>query len=282
MFQFSTKEGMENVLNQGPWRISVPIVTYLKVGLNLISSKLGRLIMLDAHTSITCLNLYGVSSYAKALVEISVNNDFVESLVMFVPLDKGKGHRMASIEIEFESRPPYCTLCRIFNYVDEECPKKGKEEIRNANMDSGPTENVKSKFIQDDINLGQLRSNMNKLMEEDKLLDINTNVAKLMIEEGMAKEKGNLWKRFKEAKEASTSKPRSSMSDIEDESDEDEVYMPDEFKTKIFSSTGGKLTMKDDDLECYDGYETLIYDVPVKMQKFCDQYDIWLNSHVRK
>nr|GEU42203.1 hypothetical protein [Tanacetum cinerariifolium] len=72
MFQFSTKEGMENVLKQGPWRIrSVPlilnvwnpnsvlkkedikkvhvwvkmfnvhVVAYLKVGLTLITAKLG-------------------------------------------------------------------------------------------------------------------------------------------------------------------------------------------------------------------------------------------------
>ncbi|GJW44848.1 zinc knuckle CX2CX4HX4C containing protein [Tanacetum coccineum] len=395
MFQFSTKEGMENALNQGPWRIrSVPlilnfwnpnselkkedikmipvwvklfnvhIVAYSKVGLNLITSKLGRLIMLDAHTSNMCLNSWGMSSYARALVEISTDNEFVESLVVVVPLDKGKGHRMASIKVEFESRPPRCTLCKNFDHVDEECPKKGKEEIRNTNMDGGfvhvkrktnvvnqalklkhieglrlskakpklvykrvdksnsnlettskpkenaphtttkgvdmasekpsvsskemndessrhTNENVKSNFFKDDIDLGQLRSNMNKLVEEDKVIDINTDVAKSVVAEGMTKDKGNLWERFKEAKEAATSKPRSS-NNIEDDSDEDEVYMPDEFTLKFISSTGGELTMEDDDLDCYDGYEAQIYDVPWNLQKFCDQYDVLLNSRVRK
>ncbi|GKB44310.1 zinc knuckle CX2CX4HX4C containing protein [Tanacetum coccineum] len=310
---FSSKEGMKSMLKNGPWRIryvplilniwnpkselnkedikvpiwikmfNVPIVAYSEVGLNLITSKLGRLIMLDAHTSNMCLNSWGLCSYARALVEISADNELLESLVVAIPLEKGMGHRMVSIGIEFEWKPPRCASCKIFDHVDKECLKKWEEVIRKQSMESGfvhakpntnmastsiPKENnplikedsngagnrhinanVKPTYIQDNIDLGQLSTNINKLMEEDKVFDINTEFgsdsvfetqdlmltsSKSVIGDGKIQEKGSLWERFKEAKEASTSKPRSPMSDIEDESDEDEVYMPDDYKLNIF------------------------------------------------
>lgn len=58
---------------------NVPIVAYLEIGLSLITTKLGRPIMLDAHTSNMCLNSWGLSSYARALVEISSEQALVES-----------------------------------------------------------------------------------------------------------------------------------------------------------------------------------------------------------
>ncbi|GJY27843.1 zinc knuckle CX2CX4HX4C containing protein [Tanacetum coccineum] len=125
LFKFSSKDGMDSVMKNGPWRIrlvpillnvwnaeekvkkedikrihvwvklfNVPIVTYSDVGLSLITSKLGRLIMLDAHTSSMCLNSWGPSSYARALVKITADLDLVESLVVAIPHRKGKEHLM--------------------------------------------------------------------------------------------------------------------------------------------------------------------------------------------
>nr|GEW18166.1 putative reverse transcriptase domain-containing protein [Tanacetum cinerariifolium] len=133
MFQFSNKKGMENVLNQGPWRIRSVLlilnvwnpnselkredikkirvwINYSMCGLNLITAKLGQLIKLDAHTSNMCLNSWGMNSYARVLVEISAKNDFVDSVVVAIPADKNKGYHMVSINIEFEYRPPRCSL----------------------------------------------------------------------------------------------------------------------------------------------------------------------------
>ncbi|GKD58331.1 putative reverse transcriptase domain-containing protein [Tanacetum coccineum] len=79
----------------------------------------------------------------------------------------------------------------------------------------------------------------------------------------------SLWSWFNKGKENAKTK----SSEFEDESDDDEVYMP---------HGGGFTDGIEDDLECYDGYGTHVYDLTPQEQAFCDQYDIRLNSHGRK
>ncbi|GJV01736.1 ribonuclease H-like domain-containing protein [Tanacetum coccineum] len=155
--------------------------------------------------------------------------------------------------------------------VDQPC------ESTMATMDDLPFNNGKSKIIQDNIGFGQLKNNMDRLIEEDKVLDINT------VQPEVKKQvTGSLWERFKEVKKVSTSKPHSSMSDTDDDSEVEEVYSPGYDKSNYIASTSGEFTMEDDDLDCYDGYEAHIYDLPNDMQNLCDLYDIRLKSHVRK
>ncbi|GJT37448.1 zinc knuckle CX2CX4HX4C containing protein [Tanacetum coccineum] len=142
LFQFSTKAGMEKVLENTPWLIrlipiflnvwfvntklemdvitmapiwvkihNVPIGAFSEVGLSLITSKLGRPIMMDAYTSDLCLNPWGRNSYARVLVEVSSTCKFVESLVVAIPFKDGSGHSLESLEVEFEWKPPRCETC---------------------------------------------------------------------------------------------------------------------------------------------------------------------------
>ncbi|GJY19494.1 hypothetical protein Tco_0390985 [Tanacetum coccineum] len=69
-----------------------------------------------------------------------------------------------------------------------------------------------------------------------------------------------------------------SQDDSEDESKVEE-YPP--YDATRISSTGGGLSMEDD-LDCYDGYEAQVYNLSRKSQDFCDNYDIRVNSRVRK
>ncbi|GKE07755.1 hypothetical protein Tco_1411306, partial [Tanacetum coccineum] len=65
------------------------------------------------------------------------------------------------------------------------------------------------------------------------------------------------------------------MSDLEEDSDEDEVYF---LNAEYTSGVGGGFSMDKDDLDCYDGYEAQVYDIPERLQTHCDDYDIRLNS----
>ncbi|GJY17868.1 zinc knuckle CX2CX4HX4C containing protein [Tanacetum coccineum] len=295
LFKFSSKDGMDSVMKNGPWRIRlVPIL----------------------------LNVWNAEDQVK---KDDIKRIFVWVKLFNVPIwpscRKGKEHLMVSIDIEFEWKLTRSSSCKIFDHVDDDCPKK-EEVILIMNVDEGfvhvkrkekgnttqqkantlpnskddvngacdqpyvstdvhrddsslpNNDNGNPKYFKDDIDLIQLRSNLDKIMEEEKVLDINTNFGMDNVVE--LKDKTN------EVTEAATSKLKSPMLDMEDDSDEDEVYMPDDVNSKYISLTGRGFTMEEDDLDCYNGYETHIYDLPKQMQEFCDHYDIRLKSHARK
>ncbi|GJS25269.1 zinc knuckle CX2CX4HX4C containing protein [Tanacetum coccineum] len=155
-----------------------------------------------------------------------------------------------------------------------------------AAMENIPSDTGKSKFIQDDINLGDLRNTMDKLMEEDKVLDINTddignktsthttecsNISQTVQSEAKTQVNGSLWERFTEVKKASTT---------DSDSEVEEIYSFDYNKANYVASASGEFTLEDDDLDCYDGYEAQLYDLSDEMQKFCDHYDVRLKSRL--
>ncbi|GJQ99754.1 putative reverse transcriptase domain-containing protein [Tanacetum coccineum] len=158
LFQFDTKEGMESVLENGPWLIRreplmlnvwsqntdlkkaevkkapvwvklhhVPIVAYSEVELSLITTQIGTPIMLDTYTSNMCVSSWGRSTYARALIEVSAEVELVDELVIAIPVGKDKGHTLATITVEYEWRPPRCSTCMIFDHTSKKCPKRPKE-----------------------------------------------------------------------------------------------------------------------------------------------------------
>nr|GEU72453.1 zinc knuckle CX2CX4HX4C [Tanacetum cinerariifolium] len=105
---------------------NVPIVAFSKVRLSLITTKLGRPIMLDADTITMCPNSQRRNTYARALIEVSSTYDLVDSLIVVIPFQNGSGHSLETIDIEYEWIPPHCDTCKIFDQMDEHCPKKPK------------------------------------------------------------------------------------------------------------------------------------------------------------
>nr|GEX58575.1 putative ribonuclease H-like domain-containing protein [Tanacetum cinerariifolium] len=104
----------------------VPIVTYSDVGLSLISTQIGKPLMLDSYTSNVCLNSWGRSAYARVLIEIAADVELVKSLVIAILVGYKEEHTFATIDIEYEWTPPRCASCRIFDHVSEKCPKLPK------------------------------------------------------------------------------------------------------------------------------------------------------------
>ncbi|GKE17222.1 ribonuclease H-like domain-containing protein [Tanacetum coccineum] len=155
LFKFASKDGLERVLERGPWIIrntplilnrwtpnvslkrgevnkvpiwiklyNVPVVAYSPDGLSLIATQVGKPIVLDAFTSSMCENAWGRISFARALVEISSDFGLKHEVSMAIPLEDGSGHTREVIKVEYQWKPPHCVDCKIFGHTNEKCPKR--------------------------------------------------------------------------------------------------------------------------------------------------------------
>ncbi|GJX03255.1 reverse transcriptase domain, reverse transcriptase zinc-binding domain protein [Tanacetum coccineum] len=129
LFKFSTKSGMEQVLERGSWIIrnsplilckwtpnvclkkgevyslliwvklyNVPVLAYSGDGLSLIATQIGKPLMLDAFTSSMCVESWGRISFARALIEISVDSALKMEVVMAIPIDEGDDYTRETIK----------------------------------------------------------------------------------------------------------------------------------------------------------------------------------------
>ncbi|GJY27406.1 reverse transcriptase domain-containing protein [Tanacetum coccineum] len=115
-FRFATLEGMEQV----------PIVAFSETVLSLITSQLGRPIMLVAYTSTMCQKSRGKNTYARGLVEVSALTPLKDSLIVAILYPDGSRHSLETVEIKYEWYPPRCDLCKIFDHRDSDSPKRAK------------------------------------------------------------------------------------------------------------------------------------------------------------
>nr|GEX53047.1 zinc knuckle CX2CX4HX4C [Tanacetum cinerariifolium] len=170
MFQFNTREGMDSVIENGPLLIRkvplilnvwtpnidlkkdviksaslwvklhhVPIVAYSDIGLSLITTQLGRPLMLDTYTSNMCISSWGKNTYARALIEVSADEELKKSVIIAIPCGNGKGHSLAEIEIEYEWTPPRCASCKVFDHNNDKCPKNPTVVVNAMETEDGFT-----------------------------------------------------------------------------------------------------------------------------------------------
>ncbi|XP_022019351.1 uncharacterized protein LOC110919387 [Helianthus annuus] len=153
-FKFKTKEGMDQMLEDGPWMIrNVPIIlkewaasiklekedikaipvwvkmhevllaAYTEDGLSLLASKIGVPKMLDSYTATMCAESWGRSSYARALIEIQAGAELKRSVTVAIPSLEGKGHSMEEVKMKYDWEPLRCSSCCVFGHEDNSCPK---------------------------------------------------------------------------------------------------------------------------------------------------------------
>ncbi|GJV68156.1 F-box protein [Tanacetum coccineum] len=78
--------------------------------------------------------------------EVSSKKTLVDSLVVAIPFQDGSGHSMKTIDIEYEWQPPRCDTCKMFDHVDDQCPKKVKVAAPTQVSDDGFVEEIRSIF----------------------------------------------------------------------------------------------------------------------------------------
>ncbi|GJT56715.1 retrotransposon protein, putative, ty1-copia subclass [Tanacetum coccineum] len=122
-FKFSSMDGLDAMLENGPWFIrnnplilkkwnpgvnllkedvstvsvwvklhGVPVTTFSEDGLSAIATKLGTPLMLDSYTSDTCMQSWGRSSYDRAMIELRADVKLKDNIVVAMPRVTGEGH----------------------------------------------------------------------------------------------------------------------------------------------------------------------------------------------
>ncbi|GKB97025.1 putative reverse transcriptase domain-containing protein [Tanacetum coccineum] len=132
-FQFSSMDGLDAMLENGPWFIrnnplilkkwnpdvnllkedvgnvpvwvklhGVPVTAFSEDGLSAIATKLGTPLMLDSYTSDMCIQSWGRSSYARALIEVRADVELKDNIVVAMPKLVGEGFYTCNVRVEYE------------------------------------------------------------------------------------------------------------------------------------------------------------------------------------
>uniref|UniRef100_A0A251VPE0 RNA-directed DNA polymerase n=1 Tax=Helianthus annuus TaxID=4232 RepID=A0A251VPE0_HELAN len=172
-FKFADENGMMKAMTEGPWIIrsqplflnvwspsaklvkkevktvqlwvkihDVPIVAYTEDGLSMIATAIGNPVALDSYTTAMCLDSWGRSSFARALVEISAENEFKEEIVIAVPKLEGDGFTKEKVYVEYEWSPHRCAVCKVFGHHDGDCPIQNKQ-VKKVPVATGQTSKPK-------------------------------------------------------------------------------------------------------------------------------------------
>ncbi|GJX13352.1 hypothetical protein Tco_0205110 [Tanacetum coccineum] len=140
LFQFESKDGMDSVLENGPWLIRmIPLI------LNVWSPNTDLKKAKVKKAPVWNFTIFLLSTYARALIEVLAENELMELLVIAIPVGKDKGHTLATIDIKYEWKPPRCSTCMIFNHTTDKCPKLSKEVLVTNAIDEGFMEVKKKK-----------------------------------------------------------------------------------------------------------------------------------------
>ncbi|GKE41491.1 cytokinin dehydrogenase 3-like protein [Tanacetum coccineum] len=152
--QFSSIDGLDAMLENGPWFIrnnllilkkwhpdenllkedvsivpvwvklhGVPVTAFSEDGLSAIATKLGTPLMLDSYTSDMCMQSWGRSSYARVMIEIRADMKLKDNIIVAMPKITREGHYTCNVRVEYEWKPPRCSSCEVFGHIHEECPK---------------------------------------------------------------------------------------------------------------------------------------------------------------
>ncbi|XP_022040603.1 uncharacterized protein LOC110943155 [Helianthus annuus] len=165
-FKFDSKEGMLKVLENGPWLIrkvplflnvwgptvslkkegiksvpvwirlhNVPLAVYTDDGLSLLASKVGIPKRLDSYTADMCIENWGRTSYARAMVEINADKELKSHVVVAIPKMDEEGFVMERVRVEYEWKPLRCETCCLFGHTMSSCPRASKEKAKQVIID---------------------------------------------------------------------------------------------------------------------------------------------------
>nr|GEZ01693.1 zinc knuckle CX2CX4HX4C [Tanacetum cinerariifolium] len=176
-FKFDSWVSLEALLEGGPWLIhnsliilkkwamdtrllkeeltriliwvklhDVHIQVFQEDGISLITTFIGKPVMLDSYTSSMCNDSLGRSSFARCLIKVNSEADLMDVVTIGIPSLTRDGFTKETICVEYEWRLPRCDLCKILGHVHDHFPnkvvskkkkRKGKSKSTNGGQFAG-------------------------------------------------------------------------------------------------------------------------------------------------
>ncbi|GKB79228.1 cytokinin dehydrogenase 3-like protein [Tanacetum coccineum] len=141
-FQFNSMNGLDAMLENGPWFIrnnplilkkwhldenllkedvstvpiwvklhGVPTTAFSEDGLSVIATKLGTPLMLDSYTSDMYMQSWGRSSYARVMIELRADVELKDNIFVAMPKITRDSHYICNVRVEYERKPPRYSSC---------------------------------------------------------------------------------------------------------------------------------------------------------------------------
>nr|GEU55836.1 hypothetical protein [Tanacetum cinerariifolium] len=84
----------------------VHVTAFKEDGLSAIATKPSTPLLLDSYTVDMCMQSWGRSSYARAMIELRADLELKDNIVVAMPKITGEGHYTCNICVEYERKPP--------------------------------------------------------------------------------------------------------------------------------------------------------------------------------
>ncbi|GJV58474.1 putative RNA-directed DNA polymerase [Tanacetum coccineum] len=128
-FQFSSIDGLDEVIENGPWfiRNNPLILKKWNPDVNLMKEDVGNvLVWVKLHgVLVTAFSEDGLSAIATklALIEVRAYVELKDNIMVAMPKLFREGFYTCIIRVKYEWKPPRCACCKAFGHVQDECPK---------------------------------------------------------------------------------------------------------------------------------------------------------------
>ncbi|GKA04116.1 FAR1 DNA binding domain, zinc finger, SWIM-type, MULE transposase domain containing protein [Tanacetum coccineum] len=186
-FQFSSREGLNAMLENSPWfiRNSPLILKKWHPDLNLLKKDVGTIpVWVKIHSVIvTMFSEDGLSAIETKLDDVELRDNIVEAM----PKITGEGYYTCNIRILYEWKPHRCVCCKVFGHTQKECPKNvGTGKMKNLKKTSQTPKGFPSKMMRNWVQIEELWPVKRPILVdlhsgiEDEVASIDNDMAKLL------------------------------------------------------------------------------------------------------
>ncbi|GJT51143.1 RNA-directed DNA polymerase, eukaryota, reverse transcriptase zinc-binding domain protein [Tanacetum coccineum] len=100
---------------------NIPLEAWSVRGISALASRLGRPIKMDQVTSKMCKNGVGRLGYARVLIEINVEDEFLDKIEINYLDERRKVKSTKWVRVEYTWKPDRCTHCKVFGHSMQRC-----------------------------------------------------------------------------------------------------------------------------------------------------------------